>query len=110
MEQEQELPEMDARQEDEESDYDGEMERTLSTPPLLPQIDSVGGIELPSRFGSQASKVSRKPVKVQPEDMPPVPAIPRKSSRRTSSQDAAIAASDLAAAGFSKDTPVHDHC
>ena len=100
MEQEQELPEMGTRDEDEESDYDGEMERTPSTPPLLPQIDTVGGIEMPSRFGSQASKVSKRPGKARSDDLPPVPAIPRKSSRRTPSQDAAIAASDLAAAGF----------
>lgn len=62
-------------------------------PPSLPLIESVGGIELPSRIGSEASRKSRgKHVKVQDVDIPAVPAIPRKSSRRQSgggSQDRA---------------------
>lgn len=87
-------PEVEDEPESDSSVFD--IPRAPSTPPSLPQIDSVGGIELPSRIGSQASKASKK--KGQPPEsfVPPVPAIPRKSSRRTSSQDAA----DRLAAGF----------
>ena len=47
--------------------------------PSLPRIDTGGGIELPSRIGSRAS--SRHP---QTWDRGAVPALPRKSSKRTS--------------------------
>ena len=50
-------------------------------PPSLPAIDTGGDIELPSRIGSRASRLSRTGSKGQ------VPAIPRKSSRRGSSAD-----------------------
>ncbi|RMZ87062.1 hypothetical protein DV736_g5710, partial [Chaetothyriales sp. CBS 134916] len=56
-------------------------------PPSLPLIDSVGGIELPTRRGSDASRKSRKPGPSPSEDVPLVPPVPRKSSRRNSSQD-----------------------
>lgn len=52
--------------------------------PTLGPIDTGGGIELPSRIGSRASHISRN----QPPSR--APTIPRKSSRRTPSTDAAI--------------------
>lgn len=56
-------------------------------PPSLPLINTVGDIELPSRIGSERSKKSRKGKRLRQEDMPSIPAIPRKSSRRNSSRD-----------------------
>lgn len=56
--------------------------RAPAQPPALPYIDSVGGIELPSRVGSEASRRRPPPPDV---DVPPVPPVPRKSSRRGSS-------------------------
>ncbi|KAK5023051.1 hypothetical protein LTS07_009544 [Exophiala sideris] len=59
-----------------------------SLPPSLPLIDSVGGIELPSRIGSEVSRRSRnKRPRPDELDIPAVPAIPRKSSRRQSGSD-----------------------
>ena len=81
-------------------------------PPSLPLIESVGGIELPSRIGSEASRKSReKHVKALDEDIPAVPAIPRKSSRRQSgggSQDRGVLRSDLYAAANVKATSHKD--
>ncbi|EHY56441.1 hypothetical protein HRR83_002478 [Exophiala dermatitidis] len=57
-----------------------------SKPPSLPHIDSGGAIELPSRIGSEASRKSRKHPPPA-EDIPAVPALPRKSSRRQSAGD-----------------------
>ncbi|RMZ81910.1 hypothetical protein DV738_g2036, partial [Chaetothyriales sp. CBS 135597] len=51
-------------------------------PPSLPAIDSVGGIELPTRGGSDA-----KPGKPSPQGLSHAPPVPRKSSRRNSSLD-----------------------
>ena len=91
---------------EESDDNHSDIPRAPATPPLLPQIDSVGGIEMPSRFGSQVSRFSRNSRKKrkaqQAGEAPPVPAIPRKSSRRTSSQDANNAMSDLRAAGVQR--------
>ena len=67
---------------------DIEIPRAPAQPPSLPLIDSVGGIELPSRIGSERSRKSKKRSAPVDEDIPAVPAIPRKSSRRTSSHDA----------------------
>lgn len=71
--------------------------------PSLPMIDSVGGIELPSRIGSEASRKSRaKPPKGEVPEVPDVPAIPRKSSRRESGGDTQVksgAKSRLSATG-----------
>ena len=53
-----------------------------SKAPQLAAIDTVGGIELPSRIGSEASRKRPRPVD---EDLPPVPPVPRRSSRRGSS-------------------------
>jgi hypothetical protein len=49
----------------------------------------VGGIELPSRIGSEASRKSRsnRPPPTDIPDVPAVPALPRKSSRRQSGSD-----------------------
>ncbi|KAH0847775.1 integral membrane protein [Fonsecaea pedrosoi] len=74
------------------SDDDEENEEPESPvsarPPSLPLIESVGGIELPSRIGSEASRKSRgKPPRAPETDIPAVPAIPRKSSRRQSGGD-----------------------
>ncbi|KAF2247415.1 hypothetical protein BU26DRAFT_347783 [Trematosphaeria pertusa] len=58
--------------------------RVSDSAPTLGPIETVGGIELPSRIGSRASRVTQDP--------PPlfVPTLPRKSSRRTPSTDKAI--------------------
>ena len=97
------VPNDDAEDSD---DAHTDIPRAPATPPLLPQIDSPGAIEMPSRFGSQVSRFSRASRKAkkaqQSGEAPPVPAIPRKSSRRTSSQDAAAAMSDLRAAGVQR--------
>ncbi|KAF2727772.1 hypothetical protein EJ04DRAFT_593989 [Polyplosphaeria fusca] len=57
--------------------------RVSALAPTLGPIETGGGIELPSRIGSRASKVSR----ADPER---TPTLPRKSSRRTQSTDRAI--------------------
>lgn len=62
--------------------YMSPIPRAPATAPALPAIDTVGGIELPSRIGSEASRKRPRPVD---EDIPEVPAIPRRSSRRQSS-------------------------
>ncbi|KIW69861.1 hypothetical protein PV04_02184 [Phialophora macrospora] len=93
------------------ADSDGEeplspVDPVSVSPPSLPLIESVGGIELPSRIGSEASRKSRgKQAKAQDRDIPAVPAIPRKSSRRQSgggSQDRGIVTSALSAPGVPK--------
>ena len=63
--------------------YTSPIPRAPTRPPVLPTMDSFGDIELPSRIGSEASRRRAPPVD---EEMPPVPPVPRKSSRRTSSQ------------------------
>ncbi|KIW30770.1 uncharacterized protein PV07_02472 [Cladophialophora immunda] len=72
-----------------DSDDDEEAESPVpARPPSLPLIESVGGIELPSRIGSEASRKSRgKPPRTHETDIPAVPAIRRKSSRRQSGGD-----------------------
>jgi len=69
---------------DEESAYDP-VNRVSTVAPALGPIESFGGIELPSRIGSRASRVTQAPG-------PPsrVPSIPRKNSRRTRSTEAAL--------------------
>lgn len=56
-------------------------------PPSLPLINTVGEIELPSRIGSERSKKSKGNKRPKDLNIPAIPAIPRKSSRRKSSQD-----------------------
>jgi hypothetical protein len=58
--------------------------RISAIAPTLGPIETGGGIELPSRIGSRASRVTQRG--------PPsrVPTIPRKNSRRTRSTEAAI--------------------
>lgn len=63
---------------DEGNSSDDRGRRVSQYPPSLPVIDTGGGIELPSRMGSKASKVSKHSVRRPPS-------IPRKSSRRQSS-------------------------
>ncbi|KAK5948417.1 hypothetical protein OHC33_010591 [Knufia fluminis] len=62
--------------------YASPIPRAPTRPPALPAFDFVGGIELPSRINSEASRKRAAPVD---NDLPPVPPVPRKSSRRTSS-------------------------
>lgn len=56
--------------------------RVSHTAPTLGPIETGGGIELPSRIGSRASRMTSGPGRV--------PTIPRKSSRRTGSTDRAV--------------------
>lgn len=73
---------------DEDSDEEPPNNHVAQEPPSLPLIDSVGAIELPSRIGSEASRKSKKrPPPGDIPDVPMVPAIPRKSSRRQSAGD-----------------------
>ncbi|KKY18033.1 putative integral membrane protein [Phaeomoniella chlamydospora] len=58
-----------------------QISRVAPVPPTLPAIEAGGDIELPSRIGSKASRISRK------SSSGKAPAIPRKSSRRGSSGD-----------------------
>ncbi|KAF2875930.1 hypothetical protein BDV95DRAFT_463221, partial [Massariosphaeria phaeospora] len=64
--------------------FDHHMHRVSDSAPALGPIDSGGGIELPSRIGSRVSHAS------QGRGPKRTPTIPRKSSRRTNSTDAAI--------------------
>ena len=88
-------------------------------PPSLPIIDTVGGIELPSRLASKSSSNPSRRSTERSRRRPPT--VPRKSSKRTSSQGhsefgsdntprlSAIASSPPStplAAGFSSDHPV----
>jgi hypothetical protein len=76
---------------DSESDFSDEepfaydSNRISEIPPMLGPIETGGGIELPSRVGSRISRTSRRG---QPGSQ--VPTIPRRSSRRTASTEAAI--------------------
>ncbi|KAL5395182.1 hypothetical protein PMIN02_004280 [Paraphaeosphaeria minitans] len=76
----------DENDNDDDDDYDviPPHMRVSDLPPMLGAIDTGAGIELPSRIGSHASRMSRQ----QPPSR--APTIPRKSSRRTPSTDAAI--------------------
>ena len=72
-------------QDDVDSDDDVQTPKVTDAPPLLGPIETGGGIELPSRIGSRASRVSRQ------TDVPGrVPTLPRKSSKRPKSTDKAI--------------------
>lgn len=84
----------------------GHVDPVPARPPSLPLIEAVGGIEMPSRIGSEASRKSRgKQSRVVDKDIPAVPAIPRKSSRRQSggeSQDRGAIRSVLSPSGPAK--------
>lgn len=69
------------------------MPRVAARPPSLPLIDSVGAIELPSRIGSEASRRSKG--NYPRGSVRDIPAVPRRSSRRTLSKDAAEIAAGL---------------
>lgn len=73
------------------SDDDDRPESRVSPiPPSLPVIDPVGDIEMPSRVGSKASKVSReRSMRNRP------PTVPRRSSKRQS-----MGSGDFGAGGF----------
>lgn len=66
-----------------EDPFDHRVNRISDIPPTLGPIDTVGGIELPSRIGSRASS---KPSRAGTVNR--VPTIPRKSSRRANSKEA----------------------
>lgn len=58
--------------------------QVLPDPPILPTIETPGGIELPSRIGSKASS---RPTRENTRRSNRPPNIPRKSSRRDSSTE-----------------------
>lgn len=70
-----------------EDDFDDvEIGRLSNMPPILPNIDSGGSIRLPSRIQSKASRHNNdKSGEASDNDLPPVPQVPRKSSKRDSS-------------------------
>jgi hypothetical protein len=70
----------DTSSSDESPDY--QHNRVPDIVPTLGPIDIGGGIELPSRIGSRASRVQGGPDRA--------PSLPRKSSRRTRSTDMAV--------------------
>lgn len=76
---------------DSESDFSDEepfaydTNRVSEIPPMLGPIETGGGIELPSRVGSRISRTSRRG-----QAGSRAPTLPRKSSRRTASTEAAI--------------------
>ncbi|KAF2840976.1 hypothetical protein M501DRAFT_930891 [Patellaria atrata CBS 101060] len=79
---------------DDEDSFDEESSmqnyRVSDVPPILGEIDTGGALRMPSRIGSKASS---RPSRSKPGTLKGterVPSIPRKSSRRTHSQDAAI--------------------
>ncbi|KAF2265517.1 hypothetical protein CC78DRAFT_559831 [Lojkania enalia] len=74
----------DSEESDEADPFDPRVHRVSNVAPTLGPIDAGGGIELPSRIGSRASRIS------QPQNPSRAPTIPRKSSRRTPSTDKAI--------------------
>ncbi|KAL9127537.1 MAG: hypothetical protein Q9217_003605 [Psora testacea] len=68
-----------------DEDWPMKPESQVSTfPPTLPNIETPGGIELPSRIGSKAS--SKPTGETTPKSTRP-PTVPRKSSKRDSSTD-----------------------
>jgi len=67
---------------DSDEEPEAPVSRVPARPPSLPLIDSVGGIELPSRIGSEASRKSR--ARPPRGEVPEIPALPRRSSRRES--------------------------
>ncbi|KAF2469115.1 uncharacterized protein BDR25DRAFT_169815, partial [Lindgomyces ingoldianus] len=64
--------------------FDSRMNRVSSIAPTLGPIETGGGIELPSRIGSRASKISRSQAPSR------APTLPRKSSKRPKSTDRAV--------------------
>jgi hypothetical protein len=66
---------------------EGPIPRAPARPPSLPLIDTGGSIEMPSRLGSQTSHASKRPGRT--------PLLPRRSSRKASSQDAAAESADF---------------
>lgn len=81
--------EITAEEDDEDESAVADSERYVSEvparPPSLPLIDSVGGIELPSRVGSESSRRWKRLAK--DDDIPALPDVPRRSSKRPHSED-----------------------
>jgi hypothetical protein len=76
----------DSSNSDKSSDYalDNDANRVSDMAPTLGPIETGGGIELPSRIGSRASRST------QGHNSSRAPTLPRKSSRRTQSTDRAL--------------------
>jgi hypothetical protein len=76
----------DSSDSDESSDdpFDHHVNRVSDMAPTLGPIETGGGIELPSRIGSRASRST------QGHNSSRAPTLPRKSSRRTQSTDRAV--------------------
>ncbi|KAF2621550.1 hypothetical protein BU25DRAFT_237218 [Macroventuria anomochaeta] len=77
--------ESDFSDEGDEEPFAYDSNRVSEIPPMLGPIETGGGIELPSRVGSRVSRTSRRG---QPGGRAPI--LPRRSSRRTASTEAAI--------------------
>lgn len=71
--------------------FDFRMERVSDIPPMLGPIETGAGIELPSRMHSQRSRQTQPPSRTSTVNTDATarrpPTIPRRSSRRTPSQD-----------------------
>ena len=83
--------------------FEHRMNRISDIPPMLGPIDTLSGIELPSRIGSRASSKSSRAGAANR-----APTIPRRSSRRTNSRDgsAVVDVTRLSTvAGSPPDTP-----
>ncbi|KAL6165749.1 hypothetical protein ACJQWK_08965 [Exserohilum turcicum] len=97
--------------EDEDDDRFEPVTRVSPTAPALGPIESFGGIELPSRIGSRASRMTQS-------QGPPsrTPTVPRRNSRRTRSPVSSEVADQLPAVadianptGSRYQSPLHSH-
>ena len=77
----------DPESDDHEEPREARLSQISQVPPILPIIDTGGGIELPSRIASKAS--SKPSYAGSSRKVGRSPAVPRKSSRRQSSQGSA---------------------
>lgn len=97
------MDDMESYRSSHDDPFEHRMNRISDIPPMLGPIDTLGGIELPSRIGSRASS---KPSRAGTVNR--APTIPRKSSRRTNSRDELpmVDVTHLSTvAGFPPDTP-----
>lgn len=81
-----EMSDSDLTSDDEDAFAYDTTHRVSEIPPMLGPIETGGGIELPSRVGSRVSRRSTRGNRA--------PTIPRRSSRRTASTEAAILEND----------------
>ncbi|KAL1875294.1 hypothetical protein VTK73DRAFT_10191 [Phialemonium thermophilum] len=80
-----ELLDVDGSPRQDESDGEEPPSGLSDEPPRLPELSSIGSIRIPSRIQSKASRRTAATADDgSDEDVPPVPSIPRKSSRRDS--------------------------